>query len=70
MYEEQKRKLGAAIRRKREAESISQRRFALMTSMSRSYLWKVESGSADIGIELLCKISEALDSDVREFIDF
>ncbi|MDO4289731.1 MAG: helix-turn-helix transcriptional regulator [Eggerthellaceae bacterium] len=62
--------LGANIRVAREQQGISQRRFALMTGTSRSYLWKIESGNADVGIEVLCRIAHALDVDVKDLIDF
>ena len=41
-----------------------------MTGTSRSYLWKLESGKADVGIDVLCRIARALDVKVRDFIDF
>ncbi|MDO5042377.1 MAG: helix-turn-helix transcriptional regulator [Slackia sp.] len=66
----EKRSLGTAIKTAREQQGISQRRFALMTGTSRSYLWKVESGSADVGIDILCKIARALDMNVGDLIDF
>lgn len=66
----EKKSLGMAIRTARERQGISQRRFALMTGTSRSYLWKIESGSADVGIDILCKIARALDIKVNDLIDF
>lgn len=59
-----------AIKTARERQGISQRQFAMMTGTSRSYLWKIESGSADIGIDILCKIARALDVKVSDLIDF
>ncbi|WP_303249015.1 helix-turn-helix domain-containing protein [uncultured Slackia sp.] len=59
-----------AIKAARERQGISQRQFAMMTGTSRSYLWKIESGSADIGIDILCKIARALDVKVSDLIDF
>ena len=41
-----------------------------MTGTSRSYLWKIETGAADIGIDILIKIAQALDVQVRDLIDF
>ncbi len=68
--EAEKRSLGSNIRREREARGISQRQFALMTGTSRSYLWKLEGGRADVGIDVLCKVARALDVSVASLIDF
>ena len=68
--ESEKRSLGYRIRQLREDREISQRQLALMTGASRSYLWKLESGKADVGIDVLCRIARALDVKVRDFIDF
>ncbi|MBM6943350.1 hypothetical protein B5G20_01390 [Collinsella sp. An7] len=38
--------------------------------MSRSYLWKIETGTADIGIDVLIKIARALDVRVGDLIEF
>ncbi len=66
----EKRLLAAKIRSARAERGISQRQFALMTGISRSYLWKIEAGTADTGIDLLCEIARALDMQVHELIDF
>lgn len=66
----EKKSLGTAIKAARERQGISQRRFAMMTGTSRSYLWRIESGSADLGIDVLCKIAQALDVEVKDLIDF
>ena len=66
----EKRSLGSQIREARAAHGISQRQLALVTGISRSYLWKVETGTADIGIDVLIKIARALDTSVRELIEF
>ena len=66
----EKRSLGAKVRKLRTAQGISQRQLALMTGISRSYLWKIETGTADIGIDVLIKIARALDTQVSELIEF
>ena len=68
--ESEKRSLGYRIRQLREDKNVSQRQLALMTGTSRSYLWKLESGRADVGIDVLCRIACALDVKVRDLIDF
>lgn len=49
---------------------MSQRQLALVTGTSRSYLWRIESGTADVGIDVLCRIARALDVEVADLIDF
>lgn len=66
----EKRSLGAKVRELRIAQGVSQRQLALMTGISRSYLWKIETGTADIGIDVLIKIARALDAQVHELIEF
>ena len=66
----EKQSLGARIVEARKARGVSQRQRALMTGTSRSYLWKIEIGTADVGIDLLIRIARALDLNVRDLIDF
>ncbi len=66
----EKRKLGSRIRELRGEQGISQRQLALMTGISRSYLWKIETGAADVGVDVLICIAHALDTQVRELIEF
>lgn len=66
----EKRAIGARIRAERTRCGISQRQLALMTGKSRSYLWKNETGAADVGIDVLIRIAKALDVRVRDLIDF
>lgn len=66
----EKRALGSSIQAARAERGISQRQLALMTGTSRSYLWKIEMGAADVGIDVLIRIAKALDVPVRELIDF
>ena len=68
--ESEKRSLGYRIRQLREDKNVSQRQLALMTGTSRSYLWKLEGGKADVGIDVLYRIARALDVKVRDLIDF
>ena len=55
----EKRAIGSRIRAERIRCGISQRKLALMTGTSRSYLWKSETGAADVGIDVLARISPA-----------
>lgn len=66
----EKRSLGLNIRAIRTEHGITQQKLALMTGISRSYLWKIETGTADVGIDVLVKIARALDAQVRDLIEF
>ena len=66
----EKRSLGANIRAIRTEHGITQQKLALMTGVSRSYLWKIEIGTADVGIDVLIRIARALDMPVRDLIQF
>lgn len=66
----EKQSLGSRIVAERTKRGITQRQLALMTGTSRSYLWKIEIGAADVGIDVLVRIARALDVPVRNLIDF
>ena len=66
----EKQAIGSRIRAERDAHGISQRRLALMAGTSRSYLWKIETGAADVGLDVLIRIARALDVRVRDLIEF
>ena len=66
---EEKRAIGARIRAERTRCGISQRQLALMSGTSRSYLLKIETGTADVGIDVLIRIAKALDVPARSLID-
>lgn len=68
--EREKKSLGAHIREARLSKGVSQRQLALTTGTSRSYLWRIENGTADVGIDVLCRIARALDVEVGDLIDF
>ena len=65
-------RLGNAIREKREAQSISQRKLASMIGQrnSHTYITRVEKGRVKIGLEQLIRIADALEVEVRDLIDF
>ena len=63
-------KLGKTIRELRTSQGISQRRFALMVGTNQTYLWRIEKGTTNVGIDLLYRIARALDVRVRDLIDF
>lgn len=65
-------RLGKAIREKREAQGISQRKLASMIGQpnSHTYITRVEKGQIKIGLEQLIRIADALEVEVRDLIDF
>lgn len=67
---QERRSLGSRIVAERTQRGITQRQLALMTGTSRSYLWKIEIGAADVGIDVLIRIAGALGVPVRDLIDF
>lgn len=69
-YATTKRVIGPRICAERVRRGISRRRFALMTGTSRSYLWKIETGAADVGIDVLIRIALAFDMRARDLIKF
>lgn len=58
--------IGDRIRTKRESDGISQRRFALMINMNRTYLSGVERGSRNISLINLQKIAQGLNLPLEE----
>ena len=67
---QEKLSLGSRIVAERTRCGISQRQLALMTGTSRSYLWKIETGAADVGIDVLIRIAGALDVRVQDLVEF
>ena len=55
-----KQEIGARIKMLRENSNLSQRRFALMIGMNRTYLSGVENGLRNISITNLQKIANGL----------
>ena len=62
--------LGAAIRKNREKQGLSQRKLALMIGSNQTHIWQIETGKVSVGIELLCRIAYSLSTKVRDLIEF
>ena len=62
--------LGGRIRSLREAQGLSQRKLALMADTNQTHLWQVETGRANVGIDLLYRLASALGVRVQDLIDF
>ena len=58
--------LGRRIRALRTAQGISLRKFALMVGIDYGYLSNIETGKANITVDLLAKIADGLEVDLRD----
>lgn len=67
---ERHRLLGSTIRQLRVEKGLTQREFAPMAGTNQSYLWEIETGRVSVGIDVLCRIADALDVKVSDLIAF
>lgn len=63
-------KLGKRIAELREAEGLSQRKFALMIGMDNSYLSAIEAGERNPKFSTLARIAYALGKSVQDLFIF
>lgn len=61
--------VGLEIRKQRELQDLSLHQLAAMAGTSYSHLWKVENAQTGVGIDLLCRISNALDIRLNEIFE-
>ncbi|MBP2543194.1 helix-turn-helix domain-containing protein [Acinetobacter guillouiae] len=57
--------IGSNIRKIRKDKSISQEQLALLTTIDRSYLGRIERGEVNITVEKLYQISKTLQIDPK-----
>ena len=57
--------IGSNIRETRKTKSISQEQLALLTTIDRSYLGRIERGEVSITVEKLYQISQTLNVDPK-----
>ena len=57
--------IGSKIRETRKNKSISQEQLALLTTIDRSYLGRIERGEVSITVEKLYQISQTLNVDLK-----
>ena len=60
--------LGAAIRRLRLAQSVSQERLALIAEVDRSYMGRIERGDNAVAVLTLVKLAAALDTTASDLM--
>lgn len=61
--------LGSAIRRMREARSISQERLALIAEVDRSYVGRVERGDNAVAVLTLIRLADAMGISASTLMD-
>lgn len=60
--------IGARVRRLREERKVSQEEMARRSGIERSYYGRIERGAANLGVEMLVRIAEAMDVDLKELV--
>ena len=60
--------VGREIRWHRETQNLSLHKLAAMAGTSYTHLWKVENAKVSVGIDLLARISEALDVPLSKIV--
>lgn len=60
--------IGTKIRQTRKEKVISQEQLALLTSIDRSYIGRIERGEVNITVEKLYEIAKTLDVDPKSLI--
>lgn len=68
--DERRKRLGARIKALREQQGLSQRKLALMIGSNQSHIWQIENGTVNVGLDILCRLADALEVNVRDLIDF
>lgn len=43
---------------------------ALMIGSNQTHIWQIENGTVNVGLDLLCRLADALEVNVRDLIDF
>ena len=68
--DERRKQLGARIKTLREQQGLSQRKLALMIGSNQTHIWQIENGTVNVGLDILCRLADALEVNVRDLIDF
>jgi len=64
-----KEKLGNRINELRLEKSLSQEKLALKANIDRAYMHLIEKGKTNVSIELIEKIANALEVEIRELFE-
>ena len=57
--------IGKRLTDLRKKKGITQERLAEMTGFSQSNIWRIEAGKYSVGLDILAKIADALQCDVK-----
>lgn len=68
--DERRKRLGEHIKALREQQGLSQRKLALMIGSNQTHIWQIENGTVNVGLDILCRLADALEVNVRDLIDF
>lgn len=68
--DERRKRLGEGIKALREQQGLSQRKLALMIGSNQTHIWQIENGTVNVGLDILCRLADALEVNVRDLIDF
>ena len=68
--DERRKRLGERIKALREQQGLSQRKLALMIGSNQTHIWQIENGTVNVGLDILCRLANALEVNVRDLIDF
>ena len=68
--DERRKRMGARIKTLRGQQGLSQRKLALMIGSNQTHIWQIENGTVNVGLDILCRLADALEVNVRDLIDF
>ncbi len=68
--DERRKRVGVRVKALREQQGLSQRKLALMIGSNQTHIWQIENGNVNVGLDLLCRLADALEVNVRDLIDF
>lgn len=68
--DERRKRLGERIKALREQQGLSQRKLALMIGSNQTHIWQIENGTVNVGLDILCRLADALEVNARDLIDF
>ena len=68
--DERRKQVGVRVKALREQLGLSQRKLALMIGSNQTHIWQIENGNVNVGLDLLCRLADALEVNVRDLIDF
>ncbi|MES2796921.1 MAG: helix-turn-helix transcriptional regulator [Bacteroidota bacterium] len=64
-----KQKVGLKIKEIRKSKGLSQEKLANLAEIDRTYLPTVEKGERNVSIEILEKLSKALEINIKDLFD-